>query len=143
MSAIRTSRSPRLGSSTRNESVFASSRALTMSISFTEPFSRALRLEELLLAGADRAVLQLPLDDLQALLDLLLVHRRAVPPEQELHDIGGHRVLPAVPPHEVLANEVAVEGRSRELVQMVEFHVTCHLQRSWLLCRPHVQTHRQ
>ena len=41
VSAIRTSFKLKLGSSTRNESVFASSLALTMSISFTDPFSRA------------------------------------------------------------------------------------------------------
>ena len=51
-------------------------------------------LEQFLLAAADRPVAQLPLDDLQALLDLLLVHAGAVAAQEELADIGGHGVLP-------------------------------------------------
>ena len=85
------------------------------------------RLEQFLVTGADGPILQLAFDDSQAFLDLLLVHRRTIPAQQEFHDIGRHRILPAVPPHKILADEVAIEGRSRDSVQMVEFHVICHL----------------
>ena len=55
-------------------------------------FLRA-RLEQLLFARADRAVLELLFDDLQPFGDLLFVGARAVAPQQELHDIGRHRIL--------------------------------------------------
>ena len=45
-------------------------------------------LEQFLLAAADRPVAELPLDDLQALLDLVLVHAGAVAAQEELADVG-------------------------------------------------------
>jgi hypothetical protein len=79
------------------------------------------RLEQLFLAGANRPVLQLLLDDLQPFVDLVVVDARAVAAEQELDDIGRHRVLARVLAHEVLANEVAVERCCAQPVDVVHF----------------------
>ena len=92
-----------------------------MSISLTDPSSLALGLEQLLVAGANRSALKLPLDDLEAFLDLLRIGAGAVPAEQKLHHVGGHRVLPGVAAHEVLADEVAPERTGRDLVEGVHF----------------------
>ena len=73
----------------------ASSRAVMMSMILTEPVSRARDLNSSSSPRADRPVAQLPLDDLQPFLDLLLVGAGAVAAEQELADVGRHRVLAA------------------------------------------------
>ena len=51
-------------------------------------------LEEFLLTAADGSVAELPLDDLQPLLDLVLVHAGAVTAQEELADVGRDGVLP-------------------------------------------------
>ena len=73
-------------------------------------------LEQLFIAGPNGAILELPLDDGNAFPDLVLVDRGAVAAQQELHDIGWHRVLPAVLAHEILAHEIAIEHRCGQLV---------------------------
>ena len=78
------------------------------------------RLEELLLAGADGALLHRALDDLEALGDLVGIGRRAVAAEQELADVRRHRVLAAELLGQVLADEVALEDLGGELVELVE-----------------------
>ena len=78
------------------------------------------RLEQLLLAGAHRALLHRALDDREALGDLVRVGRGAVPAEQELADVGRHRVLAAELLGQVLADQVALEHLGRELVELVE-----------------------
>jgi hypothetical protein len=83
------------------------------------------RLEQFLLAGAHRAILQLLLDDLQTFVDLVLVDARAVAAQEELDDVGRHRVLARVLAYEVFANQVTVEGRRREPVQRIQFHAHC------------------
>ena len=47
------------------------------------------RLEQLFLAGADSSIGELPFDDRQSVLDLLLIGRGAVTSEHKLHDVGG------------------------------------------------------
>ena len=78
------------------------------------------RLEQLLLAGADGPLLHRALDDRETLGDLVRVGRGAVPAEQELADVGRHRVLAAELLGEVLADEVALEDLGGELVELVE-----------------------
>ena len=63
-----------------------------MSMILMEPCLAGLGFEQLLLAGPHGAVGQLPLHYLQALLDFRLVGGGAVAPQQELDDVGGHRV---------------------------------------------------
>ena len=81
-----------------------------MSISRTEPCFAGPRLEDLLLGGADRAPFELVLHDLEAFIDLVLLHARAVPAQQKLDDVGGDRILAGVAPHQVLPHQVAGEG---------------------------------
>ena len=78
------------------------------------------RLEQLLLAGADGSLLHRPLDDREALGDLVGIGRGAVPAEQELADVGRDRVLAAELLGEVLADEVALEDVGGEPVELVE-----------------------
>ena len=59
----------------------------------TDPVSLRAGLEQLLLAGSDRAILELLLDDLQPLGDFALVDAGAVASKQELDDVGRHRIL--------------------------------------------------
>ena len=77
------------------------------------------RLEQLLLAGADRTLLHRALDDRQALGDLLWVRGGAVPAEEELADIGGNGILASELLSQVLANEIALEDISGEPVELV------------------------
>ena len=79
-------------------------------------------LEQFFLAGADGPVLELLFDDLQAFGDLLLVDARAVASKQELDHIGRNRILARVFPHEVLSDEVSVENRCGQLVELIEFY---------------------
>ena len=92
------------------------------SMSLTVPLLAGAGLEQLLLAGADRPVPQLPLDDLQALGDLLLVGAGAVAAEQELADVGRHRVLALELAGEVLADDEARERLGGDPVEAVELH---------------------
>ena len=78
------------------------------------------RLEQLLLAGAHRPLLHRALDDREPFGDLVGVGRRAVPAEQELADVGGHRVLAAELLRQVLADEVALEDVGGEPIELVE-----------------------
>ena len=78
------------------------------------------RLEQLLLAGADGSLLHRPLDDREALGDLVGIGRGAVPAEQELADVRRDRVLAAELLGEVLAYEVALEDVGGEPVELVE-----------------------
>ena len=91
----------------------------------TGPVSRARALKSSSSPARTVRSLQLLLDDLQALGDLVLVGAGAVAAEQELADVGRHRVLARVLAHEVLADEVAVEDRRGELVEMVEGRCSC------------------
>ena len=77
-------------------------------------------LEQLLLAGAHRAVLHRALDDREPLGDLVRVGGGAVPAEQELADVGRHRVLAPELLGQVLADEVALEDLGGEPVELVE-----------------------
>jgi hypothetical protein len=88
----------------------------------TDPPSRARGLEQLLLTAADRPVAKLPLDDLQPLLDLVLVHAGAVAAQEELADVGRDRILPRKLPDQVLADDVPVEGVRGDLVEAIHFH---------------------
>lgn len=72
--------------------------------------------------GAHRAAFELALDDLQALLDLALVGAGAIAPEQELADVGGHRILALETAHQILADDEAVECLGGDLVECVELH---------------------
>ena len=87
----------------------ASRRAVTRSISLTEPVLAALALNSLLLAGADGPVPELPLDDLQPFGDLLLVGAGAVAAEQELDRRRSAPGTGANIAHQILADDVAVE----------------------------------
>ncbi len=75
-----------------------------------------------LLTAPDGPVAKLPFDNLQPFLDLLLVGAGAIPTEQELTDIRGHGILPGELPHQVLADDVPVEGIGTKLIQVIEFH---------------------
>ena len=88
----------------------------------TEPGLSGPGLEQLLLAAPHGPVAKLPLDDLQPFLDLLLVGAGTVATEQELADVGRHGILPRELPHQVLADDVPVEGIGTELIQVIEFH---------------------
>jgi hypothetical protein len=79
-------------------------------------------LEEFFLAASDGPVAKLALDDLQALLNLVLVGAGAVTTEKELADVGGNRVLPREFAHEVFTDDVAIERTGCEPVQVIEFH---------------------
>src|SRR5688572_21727428 len=67
------------------------------------------RLEELVLTCAHRALRHQPLDDLESLVDLPLVRRRAVSPDEELTDVGRYRILPLEAECKILANHEAGE----------------------------------
>ena len=88
----------------------ASRRAEMMSMILTEPVSRARALNSsssplrTARSRSCRSTICRPF------LDLLLVDAGTVPPQQELADIGRHRVLPGELPHQVLADDVPVEG---------------------------------
>ena len=78
-------------------------------------------LEELLLACLHRPILELPLDDLEAFVDLTRIAARAVAPQEKLDHVRGHRELAAEGPHEVLAYQVAFEHADRLPVDAVRF----------------------
>ena len=78
-----------------------------------------LGLEQLLVARADGAALELLLDDLQPFLDLLWVGAGAEATQQELDHVGRDGVLAGVLAHQILADEIAGEGFVRESVEMV------------------------
>jgi hypothetical protein len=80
------------------------------------------RLKDLLFGRPNRAPLQLLLDDGQSFLDLGLVDARAVAPEQELHDVGRHRILSRVPPHEILADQISGKRVRCHAVQMIHLN---------------------
>ncbi len=90
---MRTSFSRRLGSAAMKESVLASRRAVMRSMSLTRPCSLARALNSSSSPARTVRLSSWRCDDLQALLDLLLVGAGAVAAEQELADVGGHRVL--------------------------------------------------
>ena len=73
-------------------------------------------LEELLVACPDGAALELAFDQREALLDFFLIRAGAVTPEEELHDVGRKRVGLRVLAHQVLADEVALEGGGGDIV---------------------------
>src|SRR5690606_26123620 len=74
------------------------------------------RLKELFLTRAYGAVLELSLDDLQALCDLLGVGAGAIAPEKKLTDVRGHGVLPLELADQILPDDVPREGLRREVV---------------------------
>ena len=88
----------------------------------TAPVSRARDLNSSSSPARTVRSRQLLLDDLQPLGDLLLVGGGAVAAEQELADIGRHRVLAAELPHEVLAHDKTRERFGGLAVQIVKFH---------------------
>ena len=100
-------------------------------------------LEEFLFARPNSPIVELSLDNPEAFFDFLFVHRGAVTAEEKLDDIRRDRILPAVLPDEVLADQVTVEHRGGKLVKMVQFHATGHLQWLWLSCRSRDRTHRE
>ena len=77
-------------------------------------------LEQLLLASAHRSPLELLLHDLQPFCDLGGIGARAVTAQQELHHVGGYRVLAGVFAHQVFADQEASEGLGTELIEMVQ-----------------------
>ena len=79
-------------------------------------------LEQFLFAGSDRPILELLFDDLQPFGDFVFVDAGAVASKQELDDIGRNRILTRVFPDEVLADEVSVEDRCSQLVELIEFN---------------------
>ena len=76
--------------------------------------------EELLLAGANSALLHRCLHHLQPSGDLIGISRRAVPPQQELAHIRRHRVLAAELLSEILLDQVPLEDLSCKLIEIVE-----------------------
>jgi predicted P-loop ATPase len=66
--------------------------------------------EEFLFARADGAVPKLLLHDLQPFGDLLFIRAGTVAPQQEFHNVGRHRILAGILPHQILPNKIAVEG---------------------------------
>ena len=83
-------------------------------------FAVGLVLENFFLSGANAAVFQLPLDDIKAFLDFVLVGRRAVATEQELDDVGRHWVGLGVFPHQILAHDEAFKGLGAEVIQAIQ-----------------------
>ena len=79
-------------------------------------------LEQFLFAAANGPVPKLPFNDAQSFLDFLLVDAGTVAAQQELADIGWHRVLPGELPHQVFADDVAIEPFGGDFIKMVQFH---------------------
>src|SRR6266478_6145965 len=77
------------------------------------------RLEQLLLASSYSPILELLFDDLQPFSDLAFVDAGTVSSKQELDDIGRNRILPRVFSDEVLADEVSVEYRRSQLIELI------------------------
>jgi len=88
-------------------------------------------LEELLFAGADGSVLQLALDNLQALRDLLLIGASAVATEEELAHVGGDGVLTLELADQVLPDDVTRERLGREGVDAVHGDGVSHERPPW------------
>jgi len=82
-------------------------------------------LVELFLTGAHRALRELALHDVHALIDLGLVGAGAVSPQQELGHVCGHRVAPLKGAHQVLAHDETLEGFGSQQVQRIELHGRC------------------
>ena len=80
------------------------------------------RLEQLLLAGTDRALGELLLNQSDALVDLRRVGAGAVATEHELDDIGRYRELASEPADQILAHEVSRKRLRSLLIQFVELH---------------------
>lgn len=79
--------------------------------------------EQLLFAGANRAELKLPLHNGEPLLNLRLLDARAVASEQKFRHVVRDRILALESAHQVLADQVPIEGRRSDAVQRIEFHV--------------------
>ena len=63
-------------------------------------------LEKLFFPGFDRSRFELPLDDLETLINLVLLGAGAVPAEQKLDHIGRHWKLAAKRPDQILPDQV-------------------------------------
>jgi hypothetical protein len=127
-SSMRTSFRRRLGSSATKQSFLASSRAVMMSISLTRPCSLARALN-----SSSSPARTVRLSSWRWTISRpswisSLVGAGAVAPEQELADVGRHRILALEAAHQVLADDEAVEGPGGDLVERVELHVPHHHQ---------------
>ena len=79
-------------------------------------------LEQFLFAAANGPVPKLPFNNPQSFLDFLLVDAGTVAAQQEFADVGWHRVLPGEFPHQVFADNVAIEPFGGDFIKMVQFH---------------------
>ena len=88
-----------------------------------DDFDRALLagsgLEKLFLAGLDRARTELALNNFQTFLNFSLVGGGAITPQQELDDIGRHRILAAEGAHQVFAHHIAFKRSGCLAVQVI------------------------
>ena len=83
------------------------------------------RFEEFLFAGPNRSILQLLFNNLESLGDLLLIDAGTVAAKQEFDYVSGDRVLVRIPSDKVFSDQISVEYRCCEFIQMIEFH--CHV----------------
>ncbi len=77
-------------------------------------------LEQLLFTGLDRALAKLTLHDPYALLDLLLVGRGAVAPQEELTDVRGYGIPSLEQARKILAHDKPGKGLNRKPVYRIE-----------------------
>ena len=107
---MRTSLSPRLGSSARYDVRLGIESRLDQVDELDRHALAGARLEELLFAGANGSVRQQSANDLEALFDLFGIGGGAVATDEELADVGRNRVGTLELLREVLAHHVALEG---------------------------------
>src|SRR5262245_12290478 len=63
-----------------------------------------------MLAGADRLLTKLTLDNLEPFGDLLVIHRGAITAQEKFRDVCRNRILSLEFAHEIFAHHVAFEG---------------------------------
>ena len=98
------------------------------------PRLKCLSLEQLLLAGTHRARLKLALNNLQALVNLLLIDASAIAPEHELDNVGGYRKLPTEGTHQVFPDQIPVQHRGGLFVYLIQFNHSSSSDHSVCLC---------
>jgi hypothetical protein len=76
-------------------------------------------LEQFLLTGAHGAALELLLHDQETFFNCSGIGAGAVAAQQELHHVGGHRVVAGVFAHQVLADQEAIKGHNANLIELI------------------------